>query len=104
MCVGEWVVEQTKHLFGSGVLAVTEMQMCNFIGFDRKKMTRVKRGCFRSPLSAVLPQEFEAWVNDTSGHGFVVVAFGAGVKYLSHDIAHKLAGALARLPQRVVWR
>ncbi|KAJ3614796.1 hypothetical protein NHX12_018366 [Muraenolepis orangiensis] len=51
-----------------------------------------------------LPQEFEAWVNDTVDHGFVVVSFGAGVKYLSDDIAHKLAGALARLPQRVVWR
>ncbi|XP_020786162.1 2-hydroxyacylsphingosine 1-beta-galactosyltransferase [Boleophthalmus pectinirostris] len=51
-----------------------------------------------------LPEDFEAWVNDTAEHGFVVVSFGAGVKYLSHDIAHKLAGALARLPQRVVWR
>lgn len=51
-----------------------------------------------------LPQEFEVWVNDTAEHGFVVVSFGAGVKYLSHDIAHKLAGALAKLPQRVVWR
>ncbi|KAE8300176.1 2-hydroxyacylsphingosine 1-beta-galactosyltransferase [Larimichthys crocea] len=51
-----------------------------------------------------LPQDFEAWVNDTAEHGFVVVSFGAGVKYLSQDIAHKLAGALARLPQRVVWR
>ena len=50
------------------------------------------------------PQEFEAWVSDTAEHGFVVVSFGAGVKYLSNDIAHKLAGALARLPQRVVWR
>ncbi|KAM6940596.1 2-hydroxyacylsphingosine 1-beta-galactosyltransferase [Xenentodon cancila] len=51
-----------------------------------------------------LPQDFEAWVNDTAEHGFVVVSFGAGVKYLSHDIAHKLAGALARLPQRIIWR
>ncbi|XP_056136104.1 2-hydroxyacylsphingosine 1-beta-galactosyltransferase isoform X1 [Lampris incognitus] len=51
-----------------------------------------------------LPQEFETWVNDTAEHGLVVVSFGAGVKYLSHDIAHKLAGALARLPQHVVWR
>ncbi|XP_034043400.1 2-hydroxyacylsphingosine 1-beta-galactosyltransferase [Thalassophryne amazonica] len=51
-----------------------------------------------------LPQDFEAWVNDTAEHGFVVVSFGAGVKYLSQDIAQKLAGALARLPQRVVWR
>lgn len=55
-------------------------------------------------VPVMLPQEFEAWVNDTAGHGFVLVAFGAGVKYLSQDIAHKLAGALARLPQRVVWR
>ncbi|XP_051940935.1 2-hydroxyacylsphingosine 1-beta-galactosyltransferase [Hippocampus zosterae] len=51
-----------------------------------------------------LPQDFEVWVNDTAETGFVVVSFGAGVKYLSHDIAHKLAGALARLPQRVIWR
>uniref|UniRef100_H3CFK5 UDP-glucuronosyltransferase n=1 Tax=Tetraodon nigroviridis TaxID=99883 RepID=H3CFK5_TETNG len=50
-----------------------------------------------------LPQDFEAWVNDTAEHGFVVVSFGAGVKYLSQDITQKLAGALARLPQRVVW-
>ncbi|KAL1023952.1 hypothetical protein UPYG_G00049470 [Umbra pygmaea] len=51
-----------------------------------------------------LPQEFDSWVSDTVEHGFVVVSFGAGVKYLSNDIAYKLAGALARLPQRVVWR
>ncbi|XP_030644103.1 2-hydroxyacylsphingosine 1-beta-galactosyltransferase [Chanos chanos] len=51
-----------------------------------------------------LPQDFEDWVESTDEHGFVVVSFGAGVKYLSDDIAHKLAGALARLPQRVIWR
>lgn len=51
-----------------------------------------------------LPKDFEAWVNDTAEHGFIVVSFGAGVKFLSHDIAHKLAGAFARLPQRVIWR
>lgn len=56
------------------------------------------------PVPAVLLQDVEAWVNDTAGHGFVIVAFGAGVKYLSKDIAYKLAGALARLPQRVIWR
>lgn len=51
-----------------------------------------------------LPQEFDDWVKDTDKTGFVVVSFGAGVKYLSDDIAHKLAGALARLPQKVIWR
>jgi len=43
-------------------------------------------------------------VKNTDEHGFVVVSFGAGVKYLSDDIAQKLAGALSRLPQRVIWR
>lgn len=51
-----------------------------------------------------LPQEFNDWLKDTDQHGFVVVSFGAGVKYLSEEIAHKLAGALARLPQKVIWR
>ncbi|MEQ2198736.1 UDP glycosyltransferase 8 [Xenoophorus captivus] len=48
--------------------------------------------------------DFQALVKGSAEHGFVVVSFGAGVKYLSHDIAHKLAGALARLPQLVIWR
>ncbi|KAK2865606.1 hypothetical protein Q7C36_001662 [Tachysurus vachellii] len=51
-----------------------------------------------------LPQEFATWVNETDEHGFVVVSFGAGVKYLSDDISYKLAGALSRLPQKVIWR
>ncbi|KAI5628212.1 2-hydroxyacylsphingosine 1-beta-galactosyltransferase precursor, partial [Silurus asotus] len=51
-----------------------------------------------------LPEEFAAWVNDTDEHGFVVVSFGAGVKYLSDDISYKLAGALRRLNQKVIWR
>ncbi|XP_029436869.1 2-hydroxyacylsphingosine 1-beta-galactosyltransferase-like [Rhinatrema bivittatum] len=51
-----------------------------------------------------LPEDLQRWANDTQEHGFVLVSFGAGVKYLSEDIGHKLAGALARLPQRVLWR
>lgn len=49
-------------------------------------------------------QELAAWAKDTDEHGFVVVSFGAGVKYLSDDISYKLAGALSRLPQKVIWR
>lgn len=59
---------------------------------------------FLSSVCLSSSQVFEAWVNDTAEHGFVLVSFGAGVKYLSQDITQKLAGALARLPQRVVWR
>ncbi|KAG7458752.1 hypothetical protein MATL_G00223940 [Megalops atlanticus] len=51
-----------------------------------------------------LPQEFLEWANSAEENGFVLVSFGAGVKYLSDDIARKLAGALGRLPQRVIWR
>uniref|UniRef100_A0A8C4S204 UDP glycosyltransferase 8 n=1 Tax=Erpetoichthys calabaricus TaxID=27687 RepID=A0A8C4S204_ERPCA len=51
-----------------------------------------------------LPEEFLSWADATEDTGFVLVSFGAGVKYLSDDIAHKLAGALGRLPQKVIWR
>ncbi|EMP40818.1 2-hydroxyacylsphingosine 1-beta-galactosyltransferase [Chelonia mydas] len=49
-------------------------------------------------------QDLQTWVNGANENGFVLVSFGAGVKYLSEDIANKLAYALARLPQRVIWR
>ncbi|TKC44875.1 hypothetical protein EI555_005103, partial [Monodon monoceros] len=48
--------------------------------------------------------DLQRWVNGANQHGFVLVSFGAGVKYLSEDIANKLAGALGRLPQKVIWR
>ncbi|XP_077134798.1 2-hydroxyacylsphingosine 1-beta-galactosyltransferase [Ranitomeya variabilis] len=51
-----------------------------------------------------LPQDFETWMDSVDEHGFVLVSFGAGVKYLSEDIAEKLAGALAKLRQKVLWR
>ncbi|XP_072857824.1 2-hydroxyacylsphingosine 1-beta-galactosyltransferase isoform X2 [Pogona vitticeps] len=51
-----------------------------------------------------LPEDLQTWVNGANENGFVLVSFGAGVKYLSEDIANKLAHALARLPQRVIWR
>ncbi|KAJ7327024.1 hypothetical protein JRQ81_016783 [Phrynocephalus forsythii] len=51
-----------------------------------------------------LPEDLQTWVNGANEKGFILVSFGAGVKYLSEDIANKLAHALARLPQRVIWR
>ncbi|XP_041119020.1 2-hydroxyacylsphingosine 1-beta-galactosyltransferase-like isoform X2 [Polyodon spathula] len=60
-------------------------------------------GILTKPASP-LPEEFLTWADTTEEHGFVLVSFGAGVKYLSDDIAHKLAGALGRLPQKVIWR
>lgn len=60
-------------------------------------------GILTKPASP-LPQDLQSWVAADPENGFVLVSFGAGVKYLSEDIANKLAGALARLPQRVLWR
>ncbi|XP_044161411.1 2-hydroxyacylsphingosine 1-beta-galactosyltransferase-like [Bufo gargarizans] len=51
-----------------------------------------------------LPQDFQAWVDNVDEHGFVLVSFGTAVKHLSKDIAEKLAGALAKLHQKVIWR
>ncbi|XP_050800389.1 2-hydroxyacylsphingosine 1-beta-galactosyltransferase isoform X2 [Gopherus flavomarginatus] len=60
-------------------------------------------GILTKPASP-LPEDLQTWVNGANENGFVLVSFGAGVKYLSEDIANKLAYALARLPQRVIWR
>ncbi|OCT97141.1 2-hydroxyacylsphingosine 1-beta-galactosyltransferase isoform X2 [Xenopus laevis] len=60
-------------------------------------------GILTKPVSP-LPEELQTWVDNVDENGFVLVSFGAGVKYLSEDIGHKLAGALARLPQKVIWR
>ncbi|KAM9027268.1 2-hydroxyacylsphingosine 1-beta-galactosyltransferase isoform 1-T2 [Ara ararauna] len=60
-------------------------------------------GILTKPASP-LPEDLQMWVTGASENGFVLVSFGAGVKYLSEDIANKLAHALARLPQRVIWR
>ncbi|XP_075434395.1 2-hydroxyacylsphingosine 1-beta-galactosyltransferase-like [Ascaphus truei] len=60
-------------------------------------------GILTKPASR-LPQDLQTWVDNAEEHGFVLVSFGAGVKYLSEDIAYKLAGALAKLPQKVIWR
>ncbi|XP_066488835.1 2-hydroxyacylsphingosine 1-beta-galactosyltransferase [Tiliqua scincoides] len=60
-------------------------------------------GILTKPASP-LPEDLQAWVDGAHENGFVLVSFGAGVKYLSEEIAKKLAHALAKLPQRVVWR
>ncbi|XP_018418431.1 PREDICTED: 2-hydroxyacylsphingosine 1-beta-galactosyltransferase [Nanorana parkeri] len=60
-------------------------------------------GILTKPASS-LPQDLQTWVDGVDDNGFVLVSFGAGVKYLSEDIAQKLAGALAKLQQKVIWR
>lgn len=49
------------------------------------------------------PQDLRLWV-EAADAGVVVVSFGIGIRALPTDLVEKMAGAFARLPQRVVWR
>nr|XP_032825036.1 2-hydroxyacylsphingosine 1-beta-galactosyltransferase isoform X1 [Petromyzon marinus] len=51
-----------------------------------------------------LPTDLASWADAAGDVGFVIVSFGAGVKYLSEELSLKLAGAFARLPHKVLWR
>lgn len=48
-------------------------------------------------------QGLRLWV-EAADAGVVVVSFGIGIRALPNDLVEKMAGAFARLPQRVVWR
>ncbi|XP_066477476.1 2-hydroxyacylsphingosine 1-beta-galactosyltransferase-like [Tiliqua scincoides] len=50
-----------------------------------------------------LPVGLRFWV-EAADAGVVVVSFGNGIYTLPGDLVEKMAGAFARLPQRVVWR
>ncbi|POI23310.1 hypothetical protein CIB84_012943, partial [Bambusicola thoracicus] len=47
--------------------------------------------------------DLRLWV-EAADAGVVVVSFGIGIRALPSDLVEKMAGAFARLPQRVVWR
>lgn len=49
------------------------------------------------------PQGLRLWV-EAAEAGVIVVSFGIGIRALPSDLVEKMAGAFARLPQRVVWR
>lgn len=48
-------------------------------------------------------QGLRLWV-EAADAGVVVVSFGIGIRTLPKDLVEKMAGAFARLPQKVVWR
>ncbi|XP_015281370.1 PREDICTED: 2-hydroxyacylsphingosine 1-beta-galactosyltransferase-like isoform X1 [Gekko japonicus] len=50
-----------------------------------------------------LPVDLHLWM-EAADAGVVVVSFGIGIRMLPRDLVEKMAGAFARLPQRVVWR
>ncbi|CAI5774260.1 2-hydroxyacylsphingosine 1-beta-galactosyltransferase-like [Podarcis lilfordi] len=50
-----------------------------------------------------LPEGLRLWM-EAADAGVVVVSFGIGIRVLPKDLVEKMAGAFARLPQKVVWR
>lgn len=54
-------------------------------------------------LCVFCPQGLRLWV-EAAEAGVVVVSFGIGIRALPSNLVDKMAGAFARLPQRVVWR
>ena len=53
----------------------------------------------------LLPPDFEQFVSDSGGHGFVMVSFGSYVESVIHkDKLEMLARAFGKLKQKVLWR
>ena len=52
-----------------------------------------------------LPPDLEEFVNDSGGHGFIIVSFGSNLaSILPRTVVDMLATAFGKLKQRVVWR
>ena len=51
-----------------------------------------------------LSPEFEEFVSNSGGHGFIIVSFGTNVAYLSKEKVDLLATAFGKLRQKVVWK
>ena len=52
-----------------------------------------------------LPPDFESFVNNSEGYGFVMVSFGSYVEAaLGKEKIAMLATAFGKLKQRILWR
>ena len=52
-----------------------------------------------------LPPDFESFVNNSGGYGFIMVSFGSYVEAaLGKEKITMLATAFGKLKQRVLWR
>ena len=52
-----------------------------------------------------LPPDLEEFVNNSGGHGFIIVSFGSMVaSILPREKVDMLADAFGKLKQKVVWR
>ncbi|XP_041527529.1 UDP-glucuronosyltransferase 2B17-like isoform X1 [Microtus oregoni] len=51
-----------------------------------------------------LPKEMEDFVQSSGEHGVVVFSLGSMFRHISEDKANAIAWALAKIPQKVLWR
>ena len=53
----------------------------------------------------VLPPDLQEFLQDTGGHGFIIVSFGSYVeKIIPKEKIDMMAAAFAKLKQKVLWR
>lgn len=53
----------------------------------------------------VLPPDLQEFLQDTGGHGFIIVSFGSYVeKIIPKERIDMMAAAFAKLKQKVLWR
>jgi len=58
-----------------------------------------------SPETFTAPPDFESFINDSGGSGFVLVSFGSYVRaVLGKEKIAMVATALGKLKQRVLWK
>ncbi|XP_074855603.1 2-hydroxyacylsphingosine 1-beta-galactosyltransferase-like [Carettochelys insculpta] len=80
--------------------------LCNDVVLDFPRPTLphvVFAGGILAEPEKPLPVGLRLWV-EAADAGVVMVSFGIGIRVLPSSLVEKMAGAFARLPQRVVWR
>ncbi|NXX75287.1 CGT galactosyltransferase, partial [Urocolius indicus] len=80
--------------------------LCNDVVLDFPRPTLphvIFTGGILAEPAKPLPVGLRLWV-EAADAGVVVVSFGIGIRALPRELVETMAGAFARLPQRVVWR
>uniref|UniRef100_A0A147A358 UDP-glucuronosyltransferase n=1 Tax=Fundulus heteroclitus TaxID=8078 RepID=A0A147A358_FUNHE len=73
--------------------------------FPRPTMPNVVyMGGFQCKPARPLPRHLEEFVQSSGEHGVIIMSLGTLIADLPHDLAEAIAGAFARLPQKVIWR
>lgn len=73
--------------------------------FPRPTMPNViYMGGFQCKPAQPLPQHLEEFVQSSGDHGVIVMSLGTLITEIPQDLADDVAGAFARLPQKVIWR